>query len=221
MEEELAGRHNRLGQTLTPKAIVDLMIKMVGVGDVKENAFGRPDMETWDWLSVDAWNYELRLLEFSRELRIENQRLMNVLGIEPVWEKYAVKPQTVIDPAGVGTGRFLIEASLLNPKAPLILFGIEIDVSLYRACLVNMALFSNHPYSIVCADALMLDPAMSGPGGKLWDYGNQWQPPDLSSFYVKIPPPFKFSLAELAKERKPVEVRPIYLYLGHHSFSYT
>ena len=178
------------------------MIKLVGIGETEENAFGRPDEKTWSWLSAESWNYELKLLELSRELRIEYQRQMHVLGIEPIWEKYAIKPQTVIDPAGVGTGRFLIQTSVLHPKAPLILFGIEIDLSLYRACLVNMAMISNHPYSIICADALMLDIEKSGPAGKLWDFGNQWTPPDVSMFYYKPPPPFKFTLKDYALQQK-------------------
>lgn len=110
--------------------------------------------------------------------------------------------QTILDPC-VGSGRFLIEASLLNPEAPLILFGIEINLSLYRACLVNMALFSNHPYSIVCADALRLIPEMTGPASRIWDLGNRWDPPDVSTYYYKPPPPPKpFSLKDYVKERE-------------------
>lgn len=77
----------------------------------------------------------------------------------------------------VGTGRFLLGATNLYPAAPLILYGIEIDVSLYRACLVNMKLFSNHFYHILCGDTLrMPEPP--------WGLANTWQPPDLSSYYV-------------------------------------
>jgi len=105
--------------------------------------------------------------------------------------------KTLLDPC-VGSGRFLLGATWAYPKAPLVLFGIEIDLSLYRACLVNMALFSNHPYSIICADTLRLDPEKSGPSSPLWDYGNCWDPPDVSAFYWR-PPPItaeKFSLAD-------------------------
>jgi len=82
------------------------------------------------------------------------------------------------------------------PKAPLVLFGVEIDLSLYRACLVNLALLSKHPYSIICADTLRLDQNKSGPTSKLWDLGNRWNPPDISAFYWKPPPinPESFSL---------------------------
>jgi len=88
----------------------------------------------------------------------------------------------------VGTGRFLIETSLMFPKAPLVLFGIEINLSLYRACLVNLALLSKHPYTIICADALRLDPNRTGPTSPIWDLGNRWVPPDVSAFYWKPPP---------------------------------
>jgi hypothetical protein len=74
------------------------------------------------------------------------------------------------------------------PKANLVLFGIEINPSLYHACLVNMALLSKHPYSIICADALMLVNDKIGPSCKIWDLGNRWELPDLSAFYAKPPP---------------------------------
>ena len=111
------------------------------------------------------------------------------------------KLTTQLDPC-TGTGRFLWEASLLMPKAPLVLFGIEINLSLYRACLVNMAMFSNHPYSIICADALRL--GVVGPTSLVWDLGNRWDPPDLSRFYWK-PPPIRsdhFSLKAFTKKTK-------------------
>jgi hypothetical protein len=197
VEEELAGRKNRMGQNLTPRFIVELMIKMVGVGEKKQRP--RPDAITEAWLSIESMAYDHKL---DRNLFLEQQRLRYISGIEPLWTKYVIKPETVIDPAGCGTGRFLLGATWHAPKAPLVLFGIEIDPSLYRACLVNMAMFSNHPYSIVCGDTLMIDTPYCSPGSKLWDYGNMWQPADISPFYVKIKPPFKFSLAALAKGRK-------------------
>jgi len=70
--------------------------------------------------------------------------------------------QTTLDPA-VGTRRFLIETSLLYPDESLILFSIDIDVWMYRACLVNMALFSRHLYSIICANSLLIDPNLIDP----------------------------------------------------------
>ena len=50
----------------------------------------------------------------------------------------------------------------------------------------------------------MIDVPFTGPGSKLWDHGNQWNPPDISQFYFKLKPPFKFSLAALAKEQPPI-----------------
>jgi len=196
-EEELAGRKNRMGQNLTPRCIVEFMVQMVGIGEKKQRP--QPDEITEAWLSVESMAYDHKL---DRNLFLEQQRLRNLFEMEPLWTKYVIKPQTVIDPAGCGTGRFLLGATWHAPKAPLVLFGIEIDLSLYRACLVNLAMFSNHPYSIVCGDALMIDTPYCSPGSKLWDMGNQWQPPDISSFYFKLKPPFKFSLAALAKARK-------------------
>jgi len=101
-------------------------------------------------------------------------------------------------------GGFLLGVTLAYPKAPLVLFGIDIGVGIYRACLVNMALFSNHPYSIMCANTLLLDPDKTGPAGKFWDLGNRWQPPDISAFNWKPPPIRKdaFSLAHFTKLKK-------------------
>jgi len=204
-EEELAGRHNRLGQNLTPRFIVEFMVKTVGIGEKKQRP--RPDALTEAWLSLESLSYDKKL---DRNLFLEQQRLRNIAEIEPLWTKYQIKPQTVIDPAGCGTGRFLLGATWHAPKAPLVLFGIEIDPSLYRACLVNMAMFSNHPYSIICGDALMIDLPHCSPGSKLWDMGNQWNPADISPFYCKIKPPFKFSLAALAKTKEhPLTPLPV------------
>ena len=88
----------------------------------------------------------------------------------------------------MGTGRFLLVANEMKPKANLVLFGVEINVALYRACLVNMAMFSVHPFSIIRADTLMIDRKWSGPSSKIWDLGNQWNPPDMSEFYFKPSP---------------------------------
>jgi len=112
--------------------------------------------------------------------------------------------KTQMDPC-VGTGRFLIVASQMMPKAPLVLFGVEINLALYRACLVNMATFSNHPYSIICADTLRLDEKkVSSPASSLWDLGNQWNPPDVSAYYWKPPPIWhdRFSLKAFTELNK-------------------
>lgn len=123
--------------------------------------------------------------------------------IKMTYPDRVTKISTQLDPC-VGTGRFLFEASVLMPDAPLILFGIEINLPLYRACLVNMATFSNHAYSIICADALRLGPNRSGPASPLWDLGNRWNPPDVSAYYWKPPPigPDRFSLKAFTKQTK-------------------
>ena len=79
-------------------------------------------------------------------------------------------------------------ASLMSPNEPLVLFGIEIDLWLYRACLVNMAMFSRHPYTIICADALRIDEKYAYTTSPIWDYGNLWEPPDVTPFYLKEQP---------------------------------
>jgi hypothetical protein len=132
--------------------------------------------------------------------------MIKMVGI--VSDKPVTKPQTVIDPAGSGTGRFLIEASLMAPEKPLILFGIEIDVTMYRASLVNMALFSRHPYSIICADALRVSDVYTTADSPIWNLGNLWTPPDMSRFYWKPqPPPQPFSLKAFVKMQQQAEVK--------------
>jgi hypothetical protein len=75
---------------------------------------------------------------------------------------------------------------------------------MYRACLVNMALFSRHPYSIICANSLLIDEKYASPSSPLWDYGNLWEPADVTKFYVKSPPVTgdKFNLAEWTRLRR-------------------
>lgn len=90
-DEELAGRKNRLGQLLTPKQIIDFIVKAVGICEIN-----RPDNETLLWLSAEAWNHELQQLAISINQRIEDQRLKRIFDILPVWEKYT-KPKTVLD----------------------------------------------------------------------------------------------------------------------------
>lgn len=101
------------------------------------------------------------------------------------------KIQTILEPA-LGTGRFLIEVNNLFPNAPLILFGIEIDLWLYRASMVNMKMFSQHPFGIVCADFLAIENC--GPTSPIWDHGTywtgathqyKWMPEDMTPFYWK------------------------------------
>jgi len=179
LEQELVGP----GQNLTPRAVVELMTAMV-YGTRKVD--GEAEWFTYNsYLNYVTW-YTLTHHTPPRHLKSMDLPL-----------------HTQLDPC-VGTGRFLIVASQMFPKANLVLFGIEINLSLYRACLVNMSLLSNHPFSIICADALRLDPNKTGPTSKIWDYGNQWLPPDMSMFYWKPPPIWhdRFSLKTFTEIKK-------------------
>jgi len=173
IEMELVGP----GQNMTPRFIVELMTKMVH-GSPSKHLDGEAEFFCYEsYRNYLLWYYLM-------------------YHAPPNHLKHLDPPiHTQLDPC-VGTGRFLLVASQMMPKANLVLFGIEINPSLYRACLVNMAMFSNHPYSIICADALFLDGDKTGTSSKLWDLGNQWNPPDLSAFYWKPPPinPRSFSL---------------------------
>ncbi len=172
-EEGLVGQ----GQNMTPKAIVQFMIKAV---------------------HPDPWVYEAEVFCFASLLAyiIEHEVFYHMPPhhLKPV----EIPVKTQLDPC-VGTGRFLLEASRMYPKAPLRLYGIEISLPLYRACLVNMAIMSNHPYYIICADTLRLD-----NNSQIWRLANRWNPPDMSKFYWK-PPPIRadhFSLKAFVKLKK-------------------
>jgi len=208
IKDELAGRVNRMGQVLTPRCITDFMVKMT-LGEnanlKKPYSLPKPPVTLLLWQTVEALSYNDKLAKFNINLQAERCRWHTVIGMRPLLVKYEQEPITDLDPC-VGTGRFLLSATLMYPKSPLLLYGVEIDLSLYRACLVNMAMFSNHPYSIILADTLMLDMKYSGDvASPMWSLGNQWDPPDMTPYYFKMAPPFKFSLAELAKNKKPVE----------------
>jgi len=141
----------------------------------------------------DPWDYpgeifqDLRLGGMGQEL---TPKPVIDLMLKMTFPEKITEVQTLLDPC-VGSGRFLIEATNLYQDAPLILFGVEVDLWLYRACLVNMKMFAKHPYSIICADTLRLDPEKSGPASPIWDLGNRWEPPDITPFYWKPISPFQ------------------------------
>ena len=175
-EEGLVGP----GQNMTPRHVVEMMTKMV---------------------HPSPWVYEAEVFVFASLLAyvIEHERFWHMPPhhLKPV----EVPVKTQLDPC-TGTGRFLLVASQMLPKAPLRLYGIEISLPLYRACLVNMAIMSNHPYYIICADTLRLDDS------KLpYLVANRWNPPDMSKYYWKPPPPppirsDAFSLKAFTKLKK-------------------
>lgn len=94
-------------------------------------------------------------------------------GLEEEEEKERWK--RVLDPA-TGTGRFLLDLALRYRDKKVALFGCELDLDLYRACLVNMRLFAlGMPYFILRADALIVN---LKPGSSNWRFANLWSPPD-------------------------------------------
>jgi len=96
-------------------------------------------------------------------------------------------PIAVLDPC-TGTGRFLIVAAqMYGPRLGhrLWLHGVELDLDLYRACLVNVRFVSpSSPYLILRGDALLLD---IGPGSPNWRFANRWDPPDWRTMKPTVP----------------------------------
>lgn len=84
----------------------------------------------------------------------------------------------VLDPC-TGTGVFLVEAARMFPQQNLLFFGVELDIDLYRAALVNMRLAAlGRPYFILRANALITDVRSNSPN---WRFANAWNPPDWES----------------------------------------
>ena len=133
-----------------------------------------------------------RLGQMLTPINVVDMMIMMLKGDKPI-----TKVESILEPA-LGTGRMLIEYSQLNPQKPLVLYGIEVDVNMYHAALVNMALYSVHPYAIICANTLALDDT-NHP--ELWNLANQWEPPDMELFYHGLKR-FNFSLKNLAEQRK-------------------
>ena len=157
------------GVVLTPKQIVDFMARMT-LGDPGKMA-EKFQMEMW----VAALTKEY-LASCYQQGRVPFH----------IHKIPMPMPKTALDPC-VGSGRFLIGITTMYPKDPLVLYGIEIRQSLYRSCLVNMALFSNHPYTIICGDTLRL-PQTCNCAHPIWDLGNRWKTPSLQKFYDWKPP---------------------------------
>jgi len=81
----------------------------------------------------------------------------------------------VLDPC-TGTGVFLVEAARMFPQQNLFFFGVELDIDLYRAALVNLRLAAlGRPYFILRANALIVDIRSNSPN---WRFANTWNPPD-------------------------------------------
>jgi hypothetical protein len=120
-EEQLAGRHNRLAQLLTPRPIVEFMVKtaMDEKAQKKPYPYPKPNFATLAWLTAEALAFNDSL---PVNLLAERARRHTVLNMKPLLIKYEEEPITDLDPC-TGTGRFLIGATLMYPKLPLVLWN--------------------------------------------------------------------------------------------------
>lgn len=99
----------------------------------------------------------------------------SVMELTEEEEQGSERWKLILDPC-TGTGRFLLDFVWRYRDRELALFGCELDIDLYRACLVNMRLFGfGMPYFILRADALVVDLKPSNPN---WRFANRWTPPD-------------------------------------------
>jgi hypothetical protein len=100
---------------------------------------------------------------------------INDAVLEEAEEEDEARRKLVLDPC-TGTGRFLVDLALRHRDKGLALFGVELDLDLYRACLVNLRLFAlGMPYFVLRGDALIVDLKPSSPN---WGFANRWEPPD-------------------------------------------
>lgn len=95
-------------------------------------------------------------------------------------EKAMNQPLAAVDPAA-GTGRFPIDLCQRYGNGqqdihPIRVFGVEKNIWLYRACLVNLRmLVPCEPVLVLWGDALLLD---LSPGSPNWLVANRWYPVD-------------------------------------------
>jgi len=72
----------------------------------------------------------------------------------------------VVDPC-VGTGRFLLHAAVRYRDRKLALYGVELDIDLYRASLVNMRFFAwGRPYYILPANSVLAATQVAYPSAR-------------------------------------------------------
>jgi hypothetical protein len=118
---------------------------------------------------VCSGDYASLLLPSEASVRHANDVVMSAVPNDEIrWG-------TVLDPSA-GTGRFLIDLAVRYPQRRIALFGVEPDLDLYRACMLNMRLCAwNRPYFILCADSEIVDVR---PNGSSWLYANVWNPPN-------------------------------------------
>lgn len=89
------------------------------------------------------------------------------------------RPITALDPAA-GTGRFPIDLAqrygVGKGDHPLVIYAVEKNIWLYRACLVNMRLLAPlQPVQCLWADALITDIGLDSLN---WIVANRWYPID-------------------------------------------
>jgi hypothetical protein len=98
-EEELAGRHNRLGQCLTPRNIVDFMLKCVmdEKAEKKPYSYAKPDLATLVWQTTEALSYNDKLAKININLQAERARWHTVISMRPLLVKYEPEPITQLD----------------------------------------------------------------------------------------------------------------------------
>jgi hypothetical protein len=71
----------------------------------------------------------------------------------------------IIDPAA-GTGRFLVDLAVRYPNRSIALLGVEGNLDLYRAGLVNMRVYAwNRPYFVRFAHSTQ-DKVLGAVGGR-------------------------------------------------------
>jgi hypothetical protein len=188
---ELLGDHLRLTRTSQIEAK-----EALEKGGLLKRYVAVARKHPWDHLG-DIWT-ELELGKQSRLGQfltprpvVEMMVLMNILE-EPT------EPQTLLDPC-VGMGRFLLGAMIKYPYAPITCYGVDIDLLMYRACLVNMKLFATLPYYIIRADSLRLDLYVNSP---IWKLANTWDPAELSFAYHQPLESKPFSLTDYIRQKQ-------------------
>jgi len=146
--------------------------------------------------SKDPWDYLGEVFEESNLSSMRNGQFFTPRNVCEMMAKMTMPDKfteikTILEPC-MGTGRMLLAVNNVFPDAPLIFFGVEIDLWLYRTAMVNMKMFSKHPYGIICANTLRM--GEMGPASPCWDlssywngtkYQHKWSPEDMTPFYFK------------------------------------
>jgi len=179
-EQELGAMKS--GIFMTPVNVVKFMVAVTISGDVET----RHAAKRFCWESHN--NYRRNYL------RIHHVPAFHIRPME-------IPFQTIMDPC-VGSGRFLLETSIMYPKANFAFFGIDINVTMYRTSLVNMVHMSNHCFTLLCGNSLRLGTTSSS--NEIWALGNRWEIPDLTEFYWKPKPKVPLLTALTNRTKRPV-----------------